>query len=59
LAIRIPHAGAIVRGLRARDVWTDCRGSVLRVGPAPYVSEQQLRDAIDALDQTIGQRGTA
>jgi kynureninase len=59
LAIRSPHAGAIVRGLRARDVWTDCRGSVLRVGPAPYVSAQQLRDAIDALDQTIGQRGTA
>ena len=53
LAIRSPRAGEIVRGLRARDVWTDCRGHVLRVGPAPYVSDRQLRDAIDALDQMI------
>src|SRR5439155_12156082 len=38
LAIRSPRAVDIVRALRARDIWTDCRGSVLRIGPAPYVS---------------------
>jgi kynureninase len=53
LAIRSPRAGEIVRELRERDVLTDCRGSVLRLGPAPYVGERQLRDAIDALAQAI------
>ena len=53
LAIRSPRAGELVHRMRARDVWSDCRGSVLRLGPAPYVSERQLRDAIDALDQAI------
>jgi kynureninase len=53
LAIRSSRAGEIVRGLRTRGVSTDCRGNVLRVGPAPYISDRQLRDAIDALDQLI------
>jgi len=53
LAIRSPRAAEIVRALHARDVLTDSRGSILRLGPAPYVGERQLRDAIDAIDQAI------
>lgn len=51
LALRAPAAGALVRGLRDRGVWTDSRGDVLRLGPAPYLSDRQLRDAIGLLGE--------
>ena len=37
--------------LRARGVWTDARGEVLRLGPAPYLSDRQLRDAMGLLGE--------
>jgi kynureninase len=46
LAIRTPHAAALVSALRARHLFADSRGDVLRLGPAPYVSDAQLSDAI-------------
>ena len=46
LALGSPVAGALVRALRARGVWSDARGEVLRLGPAPYLSDSQLRDAM-------------
>jgi kynureninase len=49
LAIRTPHAADLSAGLRADGVFTDARGDVLRLGPAPYVSDEQLRDGIEAL----------
>ena len=51
LALRSPFAGALVRGLRARGVWTDYRGDILRLGPAPYISDRQLRDAVSLLGE--------
>jgi hypothetical protein len=32
---------------------TDCRGDVLRFGPAPYLSDRQLRDAMSALGEVV------
>ena len=49
LALHSPAAGALVRGLRARGVLVDSRGEVLRLGPAPYLSDRQLRDAVGLL----------
>jgi kynureninase len=49
LAIRSPHATALSRALRAHDVLTDARGEVLRLGPAPYLSDDQLRRGCEAL----------
>lgn len=46
LAIRSSHAGELSRALRAREVLTDFRGDVLRLGPAPYLSDTQLSDAV-------------
>jgi len=46
LAIRSPHAGALVRLLRDRGVLADARGDVLRLGPAPYLSDAQLEAAV-------------
>jgi selenocysteine lyase/cysteine desulfurase len=51
LALRSPFAGALVRGLRARGVWSDYRGGILRLGPAPYLSDRQLRDAVSLLGE--------
>jgi kynureninase len=49
LALRSPVATSLARQLRTRGVWTDARGEVLRLGPAPYLSDQQLGDAIALL----------
>ena len=35
------------------DVFTDSRGSVLRLGPAPYLSNEQLDRAIEALGEVV------
>ena len=49
LAIRTPKAADAVSALRRDGIFTDARGDVLRLGPAPYVSDTQLRDAVEAL----------
>lgn len=49
LSLRAPQAAAISRNLRGQAVWTDYRGEALRLGPAPYVSDDQLRAALAAL----------
>ena len=53
LAIRSPRAGDLSRALRTRGVLTDFRGDVLRLGPAPYLSDEQLRDAVAALGDLL------
>jgi kynureninase len=51
LALRTRQAESFTRMLRARHVWTDFRDDVLRLGPAPYLSDAQLEDAIRALGE--------
>ena len=51
LALRSPHATALARGLHTRGVMTDARGDVLRFGPAPYLSDAQLGDAMGVLGE--------
>jgi hypothetical protein len=53
LAIRSPHAGALCDALRQRGVHTDFRRDVLRLGPAPYLSDDQLREAIARLGEAL------
>ena len=48
LAITTPHAASLVTALRARQVFSDSRGQTLRLGPAPYVSNDQLYLAVAA-----------
>jgi kynureninase len=49
LALRAPRAGELCAALRARGVLTDARGDALRFGPAPYLSDAQLDDAMAIL----------
>ena len=49
LALTSPRTGELSRRLRERGVWTDTRDDVLRMGPAPYLSDAQLEAAIAAI----------
>ena len=51
LALRSPRAGQLRDLLHARGVMTDSRGDVLRLGPAPYLSDAQLEAAVAALGE--------
>jgi kynureninase len=53
LALRAPAATSLARRLRARGVLTDARGAILRLGPAPYLSDRQLRDAIAMVGEVV------
>jgi kynureninase len=58
LALQSARAAELCRRLRDRGVLTDYRADVLRLGPAPYLSDAQLHDAIQALGTVIGELGT-
>jgi kynureninase len=51
LALESPHAGRLHERLRERGVLTDYRGTVLRLGPAPYLADAQLERAVEALGE--------
>jgi kynureninase len=53
LALRSPQADRLQRALAARGVHADSRGSVLRLGPAPYLSDAQLEAAVGALGEAV------
>jgi len=49
LAIPAPRAGKIQKALRKKNIWTDSRGEMLRLGPAPYVTDTQISEAAETL----------
>ena len=53
LSLRSPHADTLRTALADRGVATDSRGEYLRFGPAPYLSDRQLIDAMAALGEII------
>jgi len=53
LALACGRAGEVARGLAARGVLTDYRGEVLRLGPAPYLCDEQIREAVDILGEVV------
>ncbi len=53
LALRSTNAEEISRLLRKRGVATDYRGDALRLGPAPYLSDRQLSDAVEVLREVL------
>lgn len=56
LALRCSDPASIHSGLSDRGVRCDFRGPYLRLGPAPYLSDRQLRDAIAALGDVVADR---
>ena len=55
LALQSPRAAELCRRLRDRGVATDYRADVLRLGPAPYLSDEQLSAAMDALGSLVAE----
>lgn len=53
LVLRSPQAAEICRLLRERGVHTDFRDDALRLGPAPYLSDNQLEDAVQILGDVL------
>ena len=53
LSLRSPRAEAVSRALHARGVMTDYRADILRLGPAPYLSDAQLHAAMDRLGEVL------
>ncbi len=51
LALDVPKAAEVAARLRRRGVFADHRGSVLRLGPAPYVTGAQLEEAVGLLGE--------
>jgi kynureninase len=49
LAMPAQRAAKLQKALRKHNIWTDYRGDMLRLGPAPYVTDDQLRTAVEAL----------
>ncbi len=53
LALRSPQADLLRSQLADRGVATDSRGEHLRLGPAPYLSDTQLRAAVATLGELL------
>ncbi len=53
LALCSPQAGRLAAGLHARGAMVDARGEVLRFGPAPYLTDRQLGDAMAVLGEVV------
>jgi kynureninase len=53
LSLRTNRAEGIQKALKKRNIWTDQRDGFLRFGPAPYLSDLQLKDAILALGELL------
>ena len=49
VAIRVPRAGELVEALSAEGILTDSRGELLRLGPAPYLTDDELDRGIAAV----------
>ncbi len=53
LALHSPRAGELSAALSERGVMTDYRGDTLRLGPAPYLTDAQLQDAVAVLGEVV------
>ena len=53
LALTTPFAERICGELRGHGVYADFRGRILRLGPAPYVTGEQLDEAVAALGVVV------
>ncbi len=51
LTLTSAHAGTLNQRLKKRGMMTDYRGEILRLGPAPFLSDAQLVRAIETLGE--------
>lgn len=58
LALQSPYAQQLCDWLRQQEIFTDARSNVLRVGPAPYNTRNQIEHFVEKLDEGIKKYST-
>jgi kynureninase len=53
VAVKVRDAAQVVEALRARQIVTDARGDLLRLGPAPYLLDSELDAAVAAVRELV------
>ena len=53
VAVEVAGASEVVAALRDRGIYTDARGDLLRLGPAPYVTDAEIDRALTALAEVV------
>lgn len=53
LALRTAHASTLCTRLREAGLLTDHRGDLLRLGPAPYLCDEQLSRSMELLTEAV------
>lgn len=53
LSLKSPYAQKIQKELMSKKIYTDARGEYLRLGPAPYISSEQIEQVMDELEKTV------
>jgi selenocysteine lyase/cysteine desulfurase len=53
LSLQSPYARTIRAQLMEKNIYTDARGDVLRLGPAPYTSSKQIKTVISELSNVV------
>ena len=53
LALRSPRAAELKESLRQRGVFTDSRGHYLRLGPAQYLADAQIEEAVGIIGEVV------
>ena len=53
VAARVERASEVVQKLRQRGVYVDARGDKLRLGPAPYLSDEEIDRGVRAAIEAI------
>lgn len=56
VAARVANAGGLVTSLRRRGLFVDARGSVVRFGPAPYLTDEQLETAAALVGEELSRQ---
>jgi len=59
VTLRVARAGDAVKRLRERGVWVDARGELLRVGPAPYLTDDEIDRGMAAVIDVAHELGRA
>lgn len=54
VAVRVPDAAGVTRALREKNVVVDHRGDLLRLGPAPYLTDDELDAGLRAVRAALG-----
>ncbi|MBK8252416.1 MAG: aminotransferase class V-fold PLP-dependent enzyme [Polyangiaceae bacterium] len=47
VGVRTSQAEKVVHSLREQHVYTDARGQILRLGPAPYLTDEEIDTGVD------------